>query len=47
MANSYTYILLCCDSSYYVGSTKDVGRRFWQQANTKSDEFTSERLPLK
>ena len=46
MANSYTYILLCNDGSYYVGSTKDVGLRFWQHSNGEGSEYTSERLPV-
>jgi len=46
MANSYVYILLCDDNSYYVGSTKDVGLRFWQHCNNKGAAYTSERLPV-
>ncbi|MFT7073453.1 GIY-YIG nuclease family protein [Patiriisocius sp. Uisw_017] len=33
MANAYVYILVCNDNSYYVGSTKDVGMRFWGHSN--------------
>ena len=42
------YILLCNDSSYYVGSTKDVGLRFWQHSNGQGEgaEYTLERLPV-
>lgn len=46
MANSYTYILKCNDDSYYVGSTKDVGLRFWQHSIGEGSEYTSERLPV-
>lgn len=46
MANSYIYILLCNDDSYYIGSTKDVGIRFWQHSNGAGAEYTRERLPV-
>lgn len=46
MANSYVYILKCNDDSYYVGSTKDVGKRFWQHSNGIGGGFTCERLPI-
>lgn len=46
MANSYAYILLCNDNSYYVGSTKDIGFRFWEHSNGKGAVYTSERLPV-
>lgn len=46
MANSYTYILLCNDDSYYVGSTKDVGFRFWEHSNGEGGVYTAERLPV-
>jgi len=46
MANSYVYILKCSDNSYYVGSTKDVGLRFWQHCNGDGAIYTSERLPV-
>ncbi|WP_271423653.1 GIY-YIG nuclease family protein [Aequorivita sinensis] len=47
MAKSYTYILLCNDNSYYVGSTKNIDLRFWQHSNGIGGEYTSERLPVK
>lgn len=46
MANSYTYILKCNDDSYYLGSTKDMGFRFWQHSNGNGAEYTSKRLPV-
>jgi len=46
MANSFMYILKCCDDSYYVGSTKDMGRRFWQHSTGIGGLYTSERLPV-
>ena len=27
---AWTYILRCADGSYYVGSTRDLDRRFWE-----------------
>ena len=47
MANSFTYILECADHSYYVGSTKNLGFRFWQHCNMEGGEYTSQRLPVK
>ncbi len=46
MANSYLYILKCRDNSYYVGSTKDVGLRFWQHFNGEGATYTIKRLPV-
>ena len=47
MAKSYVYILKCSDDSYYVGSTKDVGFRFWQHSNSIGAIYTAERLPVR
>ncbi len=47
MGNSYMYILKCSDDTYYVGSTKDLGFRFWQHLNGEGAEYTKERLPVK
>lgn len=46
ISNSYRYILKCSDASYYVGSTKDVGLRFWQHFTGKGAIYTSKRLPV-
>ncbi|QAA82479.1 GIY-YIG nuclease family protein [Aequorivita sp. H23M31] len=46
MANSYVYILKCNDGSYYVGSTKDVGLRFWEHSNGEGCDYTAERIPV-
>ena len=46
MANSYMYILLCNDDRYYVGSTKDLGLRFWQHLNGEGADYTRDRLPV-
>lgn len=46
MANSYVYILKCNDDSYYVGSTKDIGLRFWEHSNGEGCDYTAERIPV-
>ncbi len=44
---AWMYILECCDSSYYVGSTKDLTRRLSQHQEGIGSNFTSKRLPVK
>jgi putative endonuclease len=46
MANSYVYILKCSDDSYYAGSTKDPGLRFWQHSKGDGSSYSSKRLPV-
>ncbi|MHB8777729.1 MAG: GIY-YIG nuclease family protein [Anaerolineales bacterium] len=41
------YILVCCDNSYYVGSTKDLKRRLSQHQEGIGSNYTSKRLPVK
>jgi putative endonuclease len=43
----YTYILLCADESYYVGSTKDIERRLWEHQTGIGANHTKNRLPVK
>ena len=43
----YTYILLCCDGSYYTGSTKCLELRLEQHQNGEGAEYTKKRLPVK
>jgi putative endonuclease len=43
----YTYILLCRDGSYYVGSTQDLMRRISQHQNGTGAMHTALRLPVK
>ena len=43
---AYMYILKCADNSYYVGSTKDLQRRFAQHQNGEGSEYTKHRLPV-
>ncbi len=42
----YVYILVCSDSTYYTGSTKDLDRRLWQHKYGFVD-YTKRRLPVK
>jgi putative endonuclease len=44
----YVYILESSDSSFYVGVTNDVGRRFVEhQSGVHEDSYTFSRRPLK
>ena len=42
----YMYILLCCDGSYYTGSTVDLGKRLEQHQNGEGANHTKKRLPV-
>lgn len=41
------YILLCCDESYYTGSTIDLERRIKQHQSGEGANHTKKRLPIK
>lgn len=41
------YILLCCDESYYTGSTIDLERRIKQHQSGEGVNHTKKRLPIK
>ncbi|MEO5921738.1 MAG: GIY-YIG nuclease family protein [Pseudolysinimonas sp.] len=43
----WVYILECSDGSYYVGSTRDLERRFAQHASGEGAEYTRSRLPVR
>ena len=43
----YMYILECSDSSYYTGSTNNLGIRIWQHQNGLGANHTKKRLPVK
>ena len=43
---AWMYILECSDSSYYVGSTKDLNRRLSQHQDGTGSKYTSGRLPV-
>jgi putative endonuclease len=44
---AWMYILECSDSSYYVGSTKDLEYRLFERQKGKGAQYTSRRLPVK
>jgi putative endonuclease len=44
---AWMYILECSDSSYYVGSTKDLELRLSQHQEGLGASYTSLRLPVK
>lgn len=41
------YILLCCDNTYYTGSTIDLELRLTQHQNGRGSNYTKLRLPVK
>ena len=43
---AWMYILKCVDNSYYVGSTKDLMRRFSEHQEGKGARYTIRRLPV-
>ena len=43
---AYVYILHCADGSYYVGSTRDLGRRVWEHQEGLAAEYTRRRRPV-
>ncbi len=42
-----TYMLLCADGTYYVGSTRNLEHRLIQHASGTEESYTSKRLPIK
>jgi putative endonuclease len=44
---AWTYILECCDGSFYVGSTIDLERRFWQHSVGEGAAYTKRRRPVR
>lgn len=44
---AYTYILLCGNNQYYVGSTKNLDRRMEEHQMGKGSNFTKKHLPVK
>lgn len=43
----YTYILECCDGSYYVGHADDLEKRIFEHSIGAGCRYTSARLPVK
>ena len=44
---AWTYMLLCSDGSFYIGSTRDLDARLWQHENGLGARYTARRLPVK
>jgi putative endonuclease len=42
----YTYILKCCDDSFYTGSTLNLEKRLEEHNAGEGANYTSKRLPL-
>ncbi len=42
----YLYILLCCDGSYYTGSTKNLEQRIIEHQDGNGSNHTKKRLPI-
>lgn len=42
----YTYILKCCDDSFYTGSTLSLEKRLAEHNAGEGANYTSKRLPL-
>ena len=47
MKKGYTYILECCDGSYYTGSTISLKRRLKEHSSGNGANHTKKRLPVK
>lgn len=43
----FVYMLLCEDSSYYIGTTNDVDRRFIKHVAGKGASYTRSHKPVK
>lgn len=43
----FVYILLCADDSFYIGSTKDVEKRFKKHLEGKGAKYTKSHKPIK
>jgi predicted GIY-YIG superfamily endonuclease len=44
---AFTYILECCDGSYYVGSTSNLQARMSQHEAGSGAAYTRRRLPVR
>ncbi|MEI5675337.1 MULTISPECIES: GIY-YIG nuclease family protein [unclassified Nocardioides] len=43
---AYTYMLLCSDGSFYVGSTRDLEHRLYEHQIGEGAAYTRRRLPV-
>ena len=44
---AFTYMLLCSDESFYVGSTRDLERRVHEHSSGLGASYTRQRLPVR
>lgn len=44
---AFTYILLCSNGEYYVGSTTDINKRLHEHEIGRGCDFTAARRPVK
>ena len=44
---AYTYILLCANGEYYVGSTNDLDERLKRHESGRGCDYTKAHLPVK
>jgi putative endonuclease len=42
----FVYILRCSDTSYYVGSTRNLEHRLWQHSTGAGSAYTAKRIPV-
>jgi len=47
MSKGYTYLLECCDGTYYTGSTTALDLRLEQHQRGEGAKYTKRRLPVK
>ena len=47
MTKAYTYILECCDGSFYTGYTTDLEHRLQVHNSGKGGKYTRGRTPVK
>ncbi len=43
----FVYMLICEDSSFYIGTTNDVGKRFIKHVSGKGASYTRSHKPVK
>ncbi len=46
MTKAYCYLLRCCDSTLYVGSTKNLSVRVKEHQDGEGANYTKRRLPV-
>jgi putative endonuclease len=43
---AFVYMLRCADGSYYVGSTRSLGKRIWEHQEGLGADYTRRRRPV-